>query len=125
VLALMVGAAFAFLLDAVDRERSSSSLARHSEEVLVAAQRLDRLVLDLENGQRGFAITHDPRSLAPWRAARRAFPLASQELLDLTVVSEHHAEHITSIFQKLGLQPEPNAHRRVLAAVTYLKSSQR
>jgi DNA-binding NarL/FixJ family response regulator len=34
-------------------------------------------------------------------------------------------KHVTSIFQKLGLQPGPSDHRRVLAALTYLKSSQR
>jgi DNA-binding NarL/FixJ family response regulator len=32
-------------------------------------------------------------------------------------------KHITSIFQKLGIQSSPNDHRRVLAAVTYLQGS--
>ena len=32
-------------------------------------------------------------------------------------------KHITAIFNKLGLEPEPTAHRRVLAAVTYLRDT--
>jgi DNA-binding NarL/FixJ family response regulator len=33
-------------------------------------------------------------------------------------------KHVTSIFSKLGLDPGPTAHRRVLAALTYLRGSQ-
>jgi DNA-binding NarL/FixJ family response regulator len=32
-------------------------------------------------------------------------------------------KHVTSIFQKLELDPGPTEHRRVLAALTYLRSS--
>jgi DNA-binding NarL/FixJ family response regulator len=41
----------------------------------------------------------------------------------LVVTNAAIEKHITSIFHKLGLAPEPTEHRRVLAALTYLRSS--
>ena len=43
---------------------------------------LEKLVLDLETGTRGYVITRDPAFLEPWRAARRALPAQSRELLE-------------------------------------------
>jgi signal transduction histidine kinase len=42
-------------------------------EALLAANRLERLVVDLERGQRGYVATGDARALSPWHAARAAF----------------------------------------------------
>jgi CHASE3 domain sensor protein len=74
LLMLLVGAASAVLLVSVADLRTSTRLARHSEEVLVAANQLERLVIDLETGQRGFVITGQERFLGPWRAAQIAVP---------------------------------------------------
>ena len=43
---------------------------------------------------------------------------------ELFVTSAAVEKHITSIFVKLKLPAEPTAHRRVLAALTYLQNSQ-
>jgi len=51
------------LLDSEDR-------ANHALQVLVAANQLERLVIDVETTQRGFIITRDPQFLEPWRRAR-------------------------------------------------------
>src|SRR4051794_4056523 len=43
----------------------------------------------------------------------------------LVVTSAAVEKHVTSIFQKLGLETSPTDHRRVLAALTYLRDSTR
>ena len=79
LLALVIATAFAVLLSSVADLRSSERRARHSEEVLVVANRLERLVVDLETGQRGFVITGQARFLQPWRDAQGAFPGGGQQ----------------------------------------------
>ena len=74
LLALLIGAAFAVLLSSVADLRASERRARRSEEVLVVANRLERLAVDLEAAQRGFVITNQERFLQPWQAARTALP---------------------------------------------------
>ena len=80
VLALLVGAAFGVLIREVIQERDSAEQAIRSQEVMGAANRLERLVLDLETGQRGFVITRSERFLQPWLAARDAYPRLTDAL---------------------------------------------
>jgi signal transduction histidine kinase len=86
LLVLVIGAAFVVLLLAVDDLRDTTRLSRHSQEVLSTANRLERLVIDLETGERGFLITREERFLQPWEAARRAIPRESADLVKLAVV---------------------------------------
>jgi signal transduction histidine kinase len=80
LLALIVGGAFRVMLRAVDRERDALELSRHSESVLVAARRLEQLVIDLETGERGFLLTDSERFLQPWTTAQAALPNAIRDL---------------------------------------------
>jgi DNA-binding NarL/FixJ family response regulator len=49
---------------------------------------------------------------------------SNQGIAEALVVTEAAVEkHITRIFSKLGLGPTPSEHRRVLAVLTYLRSS--
>ncbi|GAB3963460.1 hypothetical protein GCM10029978_021340 [Actinoallomurus acanthiterrae] len=73
LLSLLIGGAFAVLLRAITGLNNATALARHSEEVLRAANDLERLVIDIESGQRGFVITRDERFLQPWNDARAKF----------------------------------------------------
>jgi PAS domain S-box-containing protein len=83
VLALIVGAIFAILLVAIGELRDSSAAARHSEQVLAAANRLERRVIDLETGLRGLLLTRDERFLSPFRSAQAAVPPEAKRLQGL------------------------------------------
>jgi DNA-binding NarL/FixJ family response regulator len=49
---------------------------------------------------------------------------SNQGIADALVVTPAAVEkHVTSIFHKLGLDASPTGHRRVLAAVTYLRNA--
>jgi signal transduction histidine kinase len=80
LLALVIAAAFAVLLSSVAELRASERRARQSEEVLVVANLLERLVVDLETGQRGFVITGQERFLQPWQDGQDAFPAEAATL---------------------------------------------
>jgi CHASE3 domain sensor protein len=80
LLALVVAAAFAVLLASILQLRGAERKASHSQEVLASANRLDRVVSDLETGQHEFFITAREDALAPWSAARAAFPKQSRAL---------------------------------------------
>jgi signal transduction histidine kinase len=86
MLALVVAGVFAFLLHALEAARDSADLARHSQSVLATTSQLERFVIDLETGQRGFVITGEERFLDPWKAAQAAIPEVSRELNRLTIV---------------------------------------
>ncbi|MCU1626178.1 MAG: Histidine kinase [Pseudonocardia sp.] len=74
MLALVVGAAFAVLLFSITNLQQAEQGARQSEAVLVAANRLERLVIDIDSGLRGFLITGQDDVLGPSQAAQSAFP---------------------------------------------------
>ena len=65
LLALVIGAAFAILLSSVADLRADQRRSLQSEGVLVAANRLERLVIDLETAQRGFLLTGQEEFLDP------------------------------------------------------------
>jgi signal transduction histidine kinase len=91
LLALIIGGAFAILLLAIGDLRGAERRTGHAQDVLVAANQLERLLLDLETGQRGFVLTREERFLQPWQAARVAFPRRAATLVAL-VVGEPAAE---------------------------------
>jgi CHASE3 domain sensor protein len=124
LLALVVAAAFAVLLASITQLRGAEARARHSQEVLASANRLNRLVSDLETGQHEFLITAREDALARWSAARTAFPMRAKALERLVADNpsqEARAQRIaqegTSYIQDYSL-PLVNAARDPASART-------
>src|SRR3954452_10125554 len=86
--ALVVGAGlalvFVVLFLAITGLRHRSLEARHSQQVIATANQLQTLVIDLETGVRGFALTHDQTYLDPWRQAANTYKPVTRRLLQLT-----------------------------------------
>jgi signal transduction histidine kinase len=83
LLAFLVGGVVALLLVATSSLRGSTSRAVRSGEVAVATLTVEKQVIDLETGLRGFLLTRDDRALAPWRSARQTLPRALTRLATL------------------------------------------
>jgi signal transduction histidine kinase len=90
LLALLTSAAFAVLLLAIGDQRSSAQMARHSQEVLAAANQVERLLVDIETGTRGYLLTGEDGFLQPAHAGEAGFAQASSELVDLTKIPEQN-----------------------------------
>ena len=87
---LVIGAAFAVLALAIAELRRTTQRSTTSQEVLGVANTLERLVIDLESGSRGYIITGDERFLAPWEGALTAVPRQSSELERLATGAVQH-----------------------------------
>ncbi|MEY2451924.1 MAG: hypothetical protein QOD92_1498 [Acidimicrobiaceae bacterium] len=90
-LALVVGTSFAILLLAQRAERDASARVDESASVLIATHEVERLVIDVETGERGFVITHDEVFLQPWQEAQAALPDAIRTLEDTVQVPAQDA----------------------------------
>src|SRR5262249_58346523 len=75
---------FAVLFLAITGLRQRSLEARHSQQVIATANELQTLVIDLETGMRGFAITHQRTFLDPWIRARERYRATADTLVRLT-----------------------------------------
>jgi len=98
-LALIVGAAFVVLVLAIRDQRDSGRLAVRSQEAIAAGTRLEKLVVDLETGVRGYVQSGRESFLSPWRAARRDYPGQARRLVALLAGSptqQQDARAVTS-----------------------------
>ena len=80
VLVLLSAASFVALILALVSMRDSAQLARQSANELAQAADVERLLIDMETGLRGFALTRDESYLAPWNNGRREFPVKARAL---------------------------------------------
>jgi PAS domain S-box-containing protein len=88
LLALIVAGVFALLLVAIDDEREAERRAEQAGSILLTATTLERLVVDLQTGSRGFILSGQERFLEPWHAALREIPAQERELERLIIHPE-------------------------------------
>jgi signal transduction histidine kinase len=74
LMALLLGAAFALLVFAVAKQRDAGKLALRSQEAITAGTELEKTVISLENGLRGYVASGNERQLQPWNAGLKAYP---------------------------------------------------
>ena len=79
-LALLVLIVFGLVAVAVVSLRSASVKAEHTARTIAAANALEKSLIDLETGARGYALTRRPRFLQPWSAARAQLPVERARL---------------------------------------------
>ncbi|MEV0232040.1 CHASE3 domain-containing protein [Nonomuraea sp. NPDC050786] len=97
VLALVVGATFVMLLYSMAGMRRSQLQAGHSTQVLVVANRLERRIMDMETGLRGYAFTGQERFLRPWQEAVAIYPKETGELKRLVADNPAQRERVHRI----------------------------
>lgn len=71
VLAALVASVFAVLINAVSGLNDATRREAHAKDVTAATLRLEKLVLDLETGVRGYILTGEDGFLKPYREARQ------------------------------------------------------
>jgi signal transduction histidine kinase len=80
VLAVLVGSVLTMFVVTLLGFRQTAQRVRHSEEVIASANRLEKQVLDLETGERGFMLTRQQRFLEPWLSAGKQLPVGTARL---------------------------------------------
>jgi signal transduction histidine kinase len=71
---LIIGAAFVLLIVAVRGQRDAGQLALRSQEAITAGSELQKSVISLENGLRGYVASGKERTLDPWNQALSQYP---------------------------------------------------
>src|SRR3954453_24064729 len=80
IVVLFLVVEFVLVLRQFQHVRELTRSEQRAEQSVVAASRIEKLVLDLETGTRGYAITHDRRVLQPWSTAQQQLPAQSRLL---------------------------------------------
>jgi signal transduction histidine kinase len=83
VITVILGAAFALLIFAVREQRDAGRLALRSQEAITAGTELQRSVITLENGLRGYVASGKESSLEPWTGALKEYPGQVRRLTEL------------------------------------------
>ena len=82
--ALLLGAVVLLMIFSMLGLRDAGRLALSSQEAVTAGSELQRSVLNLESGLRGYVATGRDRELEPWKQGLQTYPTQLRRLEDLT-----------------------------------------
>src|SRR4051812_31290209 len=80
LIATVVACMFATMVVTVHSLETMSKAGRSTTEMTQDTLQLERIVVDLETGVRGFMLTHDPRYLEPYEKGRTRIGVRLAEL---------------------------------------------
>ncbi|MFL5963001.1 MAG: ATP-binding protein [Gaiellaceae bacterium] len=83
VLAFIFASQFVLVIRSFGSIRDDTREQQHAQQSVIAALSVEKLVVDLETGTRGYVITRDKEFLDPYVAARRSLPHESRLLMSL------------------------------------------
>jgi signal transduction histidine kinase len=88
--------AVVLLLNAISNQQNAANYAQRAEQAVAASSRLERLVVDMESGVRGYLLTGADRFLDPYRKALVLYPTASGALVQTATTerTQRMATHI-------------------------------
>jgi two-component system sensor histidine kinase/response regulator len=115
LLAVVFAAQFLIVIQSFGSIRDDTRAQQRAEQAVISATRLEKLVLDLETGTRGYVITRNKEFLAPYDAARRLLPSQSRMLLSVApgpwaakvdrLWRSYLAEYAIPLVRKAGQSP--------------------
>ncbi|MBA2331786.1 MAG: CHASE3 domain-containing protein, partial [Actinobacteria bacterium] len=109
VLAVVVAGAFAALVFAVSTLREANEREARSKDVTEATLQLEKLVVDVETGLRGFTLTGNPRFLQPYTAAVAAWPERQAVFLERASIDSDQLRRGTQITKLIARYVEDYA----------------
>ena len=102
VLAVVVASAFAALIFAVSTLRDANEREARSKDVTETTLQLSKLVIDLENGLRGYTLTGNLRVLQPYTTARAELPARQRVFLERASLEAGQLTRAIQITRKIG-----------------------
>ncbi|MGA8117806.1 MAG: CHASE3 domain-containing protein [Actinocatenispora sp.] len=94
LLATVIVGVFGFLIYAVTAQRDSAQLSQDTQAGLASANKLERLVIDLQTGERGYVLTRQARFLEPWEMGRQQIPSTERQWTQVVhTPSQLHRAH--------------------------------
>jgi signal transduction histidine kinase len=100
-LALLVAAAFGVLVYAVTTLDDATKRERHAKAVTAQTLQLEKLVLDLDTGLRGYVLTGKRDLLEPWTSAQQALPAKRKAFLRLATTTAAERERARTLVDQI------------------------